>query len=161
MTELNPIYGSPFVQKEAGSELFEMMRHLKRKNPRAAPQKVQKLWVEEVLDDRRQTEFAVRAEAINVWTQVDRLDKDRPRRTYVKVKAEREAERKQITKKAIALVNKTKSALLITVMGSTFGELAKLSQAAPQLAKISKMGKPNQLVSDVLSEKSVLSALRS
>src|SRR5262245_4518967 len=40
------------------------------------------------------------------------------------------------------VVSRVKDALIDTVMGSTFGDLARLAKAAPRLAAISKMGKP-------------------
>lgn len=65
---------------------------------------------------------------------------------------ERETKVAEIQTRVAAAVIKTKSVWLASVMASTFGDLAK---AGPKFIKLSKMGKPNQKVSDVLSESAV------
>jgi hypothetical protein len=158
MTELHPHYGGPFIHKSYQVSPYDVMKGLIETHGEMTGPKIQKMFVRRILSDDDLTNAVVSAFAVNVYSSIIRLMPVSRKKLNEKIKA-REEDRKTITKRVNAAVVKVKHAMLSTVMGSTFGQLAEMARAAPQLAKLSKMGHPNVLVSYVLSESAVLKIL--
>jgi hypothetical protein len=158
MTELHPHYGGPFIHKSYQVSPYDVMKDIIDTQGGMSGPKVQKIFVKRILEDEDLTHAVVSAFAVNVYSSIIRLMPVSKKETAKRQRA-KEEERKTTARRVQEAVIKVKHAMLSTVMESTFGQLAEMAKAAPQLAKISKMGRPSQLVSNVLSESAVLKIL--
>lgn len=158
MSEIHVSYGNSFVPKSDEASPTRTMMQIIEDNPRASLQKRIDIFIEEALADPDLNRAALKAEAINVHQNCIRArEKNLPPRKLKKIKEEKIAARKQIETRAAVAVRCVQSIWLSNVMASTFGELAKVGG---QFAKLAKMGKPSQRVSDVLTEAQVSKLLK-
>lgn len=149
MTDLYPQYGASFAAKKRGAANPDtVMLRLHKENPRRKPEKIYELWIEEILEDRALVHAALLSEAVRSLTRIVKLQSVARESKIELVEYEKKKKEKIISEK----VKEIKSVWLSTVMASTFGELAK---AGPKFVRLSKMGNPDQRVSDVMSESAV------
>src|SRR5512139_3364268 len=165
MSEVYPSYGNSFIPKSDRANPTRVMMKIIEDNPRAAPAKRMKLFVDEAIEDPELCRAALLAEACNLHNNCMKIrEKEKVMAmTPAKLKRAREkraAERMAVETKAAVVIEKVKTHILLnTVMNCTRSDLAKLIKDAPKLSGILKMLKGNQRVADVASRTDVLKVL--
>lgn len=156
MTQLNPTYGAAFVGKISQRSPHDLMRQLMDENPGAPHHKIDKLFVDAVLNDPDLNRACVSGFAVNVRMAVERLA-SAPASSIV-IGRLKEVKR---TKASVKFSGRSagesiRAAILDFVMPNgktlrdcTFREVA---QAGDRFAKIAAMGRPNQVVGKVLTD---------
>ena len=146
---LNPTYGSSFINKTGQANPQDVMRRIMEDNPDASEIEIDRLFVDEVINDPDLNRACLLAYAVNVMASIKRLIVD------PKVKAKRE---KEMKKQVARAVKEVKRAFILDMLlpgtdkrirEATFAEVSKLGGA---FRKLAKLGRPSQIVGDVVSD---------
>jgi hypothetical protein len=138
-------------------DIYDPLREILKKNPKAKQGKIRRLYVEAILDDRDLAQSFVEAFFSNVLAMVTREREHRKEKQRRGKASERRAERKRTAGKKIARVmfdfempNKKK------LRDCTFEEVGKFGA---RFTKLAAMGKPDEIVGEVLTRAQVKKAV--
>jgi acetyl-CoA carboxylase beta subunit len=165
MNTLNPSYGAPFTAKSGQANPDDVLREIMEENPQATERTTWPLFRTEMLKDQELIEACLRWYHTNARRRLESLMEEKPKAER-SVTAEEEKEAKVV--KGLAATEKVKAVkkafILDHVMPNgealrdcTFRYVAKIGGA---FSRIANMGKPNQLVGDVLSNKQADKAMQ-
>jgi hypothetical protein len=165
MTDLNPGYGSPYVQATRATSPKEVMFRLHREHPRADKDELLRLFRLEAGGDPELTDICVEVAGINAYLALENIRnraKRRPAETPEQQRQEQDAEAAQ--QAAVIADRIVRSAILDFMMPNnkrlrdcTFSEVRKFGKG---FSRIAAAGRPNQIVGQVLSETKAKSLMR-
>jgi hypothetical protein len=156
MTDLSPSYGVPYMNKtRRGKNPMDILQQIVDDNPGLSDEEVRNAFADKVQEDPDLTRMCLKAYCVNLQTSLRRVQPPEVAEQQREKRAEQQEEREaakvaQETKVREAIV-KTVDRLTETIFTLTFGEVARLAKASPQLAKIAEMGEPHQRISEVLT----------
>ena len=164
MTDLNPGYGSPYVQATRATSPKEVMFRLHREHPRADKDELLRLFRSEANTDQELADTCVEIAALNAYLALENVRTRIAKRPATPEQQRQEQAREAAQEASIIAERIARSAILDFVMPNnkklgecTFKEVGSFGKG---FSRIAAAGGPHQIVGEVLSETKAKSLMR-
>jgi hypothetical protein len=147
MTDYQPGYGSTYTKKSGQSNPENLLRRIRRENPKIDWDTEEKLFHDAVLDDPDMMRACANWVHVNAARNIERID-EAP--TPQQAERRREAHKQETEHRQKRAAGIVYHGLFYVIGQMTFNQVASLARNAPNLKRIAKMGKPSENVLEVL-----------
>lgn len=157
MTMLDtPRYGSSYAKKVGQANPEDLLRTIREEQPSLSPKREREAFRQAVLADPEMIDACINWVLTNAGRNISKVQEtpitpELAEQQY----QERKKQTAETAKKAEQVVH---HAMLSIVRRMTFGEVAHLAKVGPKFAKL---GKPSQVIGDVLSDEKIDKILKS